>query len=368
MRTKLMALVFLIGALLVISSAHAQCVSSSSPPNTASAISLMPGSGWQSYEFMEIAAGMWNGCGASGTGFPAINFNGFGTITVTVNYLAGNSGMNACGAIAIEYGPSGEADSGVITVWGASAFTSNCADIMPSVIAHELGHLFGLEHSACNGYIMGTPLAPRSVQGDECNAVDQLWSTPAAPDKPPGEELPECPTSPVMIALSNRYELTRAADGVSFDIDADGQAEQVGWTVGGSDTAFVALDRDGNGRIDDGAELFGDHTPRTDGTIAANGFEALKDLDSNADGRLDVSDAVWHKLLLWRDLDHDGQTDAGETERIADSSIVALGTEYRWTGRRDASGNEFRYFGVLEHMKNSSVRSDRYYDVYLVSR
>jgi hypothetical protein len=171
-----------------------------------------------------------------------------------------------------------------------------------------------------------------------------------------------------MIALDHRYDLTGASDGVLFDLDADGHPEQVGWTRRGSETAFLALDRNGNGTIDSGAELFGDHTERADGSIASNGFEALEDFDSNADGAVDASDVRWLDLLLWRDTNHNGTTDAGEIERIAQSPVVSLGLNHWWVGRRDAFGNEFRYVGSLQYVKHSQLHVDLYYDIFLVVR
>ena len=95
---------------------------------------------------------------------------------------------------------------------------------------------------------------------------------------------PNEPDSPIIIDVDrNGYHLTSLEDGVFFDLDADGALDFVAWTHPSSEDAFLALDRNGNGRIDNGAELFGNHTPAyaTRSSItASNGFEALKFLES----------------------------------------------------------------------------------------
>ena len=103
------------------------------------------------------------------------------------------------------------------------------------------------------------------------------------------------------------YHLTSAEDGVLFDLNGDGIPERVAWTRPDSDDAFLALDRNNNGRIDDGSELFGNHTPvygdRADITTL-NGFEALKFAEgptwgaSYAEGRIDARDAIFSRLAL----------------------------------------------------------------------
>jgi hypothetical protein len=90
--------------------------------------------------------------------------------------------------------------------------------------------------------------------------------------------------SPLIVDTArDGYRLTSVENGVRFDLNADGVAEQVAWTGRDSDDAFLALDRNGNGRIDSGAELFGNHAGAPQpGRQTPNGFEALKFVESTA--------------------------------------------------------------------------------------
>ncbi|HEX6640584.1 MAG TPA: hypothetical protein VF215_05695, partial [Thermoanaerobaculia bacterium] len=122
-----------------------------------------------------------------------------------------------------------------------------------------------------------------------------------------------CDPSPITINLAaGPYRLTSASEGVFFDIDADGLAERIAWTDGNTNLAFLARDRNHNGRIDDGSELFGNYTKLRNGVTAANGFEALAELDTNGDSVVNSADSSWQDLLLWVDHDHDGRSSAEE--------------------------------------------------------
>lgn len=213
-----------------------------------------------------------------------------------------------------------------------------------------------------------TPVNNELVVGDICSSSSADQGCPDPPPPPPadGGELQHT-GSPIIIDLGDRaYQLTSAAEGVLFDLRNEGSMPQVAWTRLGSENAFLALDRNGNGRIDDGAELFGDYTLLRSGQRAQNGFDALQELDANGDGTVDGHDGAWQALVLWTDRNHDGVSSADELQPIAGSPVVGLETTYRHVGRKDQWRNEFRYMAHLRLQEGASGQSRRaYYDVFL---
>jgi len=169
---------------------------------------------------------------------------------------------------------------------------------------------------------------------------------------------PECPL--VINPGNGPWRLTGSDDTVRFDMDADGKQDTTTWTAEGAALAFLARDMNGNRQIDDGSELFGQHTRLSNGTLAANGFDALAAFDANSDGVISSSDPAWPDLLLWTDLNHNGRSEPEELTPISQSTITALDVAYTWTGRRDPDGNLFRYLG---HLLANGKRHP-YYDVY----
>jgi hypothetical protein len=179
------------------------------------------------------------------------------------------------------------------------------------------------------------------------------------------------PGSPIILDVArDGYKLTSVDDGVRFDLNTDGSAELVAWTRADSDDAFLAMDRNGNGRIDDGSELFGNRTPIYAGDtelLTANGFEALKYLGSPAyglsvpDGQISAADAAFGRLLLWRDVNHNGISEPEELTSAAAAGVVGLSTDYKEKKRVDQFGNEFRQKGTVTWADGHGV----VYDVWL---
>lgn len=177
---------------------------------------------------------------------------------------------------------------------------------------------------------------------------------------------PECDT-PILLDLGGRgYKLTSASDGVSFNIRDDGVARQIGWTAPDSEVAFLVRDRNGDGSIDTGAELFGNATPLASGRRAANGFVALAELDGNGDAVLDQEDAVWPSLWLWVDRNHNGISSPEELQAVQGSNIRWIGVAFEVVNRRDPWGNTFRFmsrFGMASGSGHGGTRL--FYDVLL---
>ena len=143
-------------------------------------------------------------------------------------------------------------------------------------------------------------------------------------------------------------QLTGASEGVFFDVDADGDLDHVAWTKPGTDTSLLAMDRNGNGRIDDGSELFGNATRMSDGRVAEHGFAALAELErtfGDGDGMLSAADDAYQKLLLWTDVNHSGTSEPSELETLAHALISGVSTAFRESRRVDRFGNQFKYWG-----------------------
>jgi hypothetical protein len=128
--------------------------------------------------------------------------------------------------------------------------------------------------------------------------------------------------TPVVLDLNgDGVHTTSAANGVNFDLEANGTVNKVGWVD--TNDGLLALDRNGDGLINNGAELFGSATQTATGT-ADNGFAAMASMDSNHDGILSNLDLNFDKLKVWVDANHDGISQAGELKGLADYHIASI--------------------------------------------
>ena len=140
-------------------------------------------------------------------------------------------------------------------------------------------------------------------------------------------------------------------DGVLFDQNNDGVKTGTGWLSG--DDGFLTLDRNGNGRIDNGTELFGDNTQLSNGETAADGFAALADLDTNQDGTIDANDAEFNDLRVWQDLNQDGISQAEELRTLAELGITGLSTSGT-AANQSQNGNVITQTGTFTRSDGTS--------------
>lgn len=178
--------------------------------------------------------------------------------------------------------------------------------------------------------------------------------------------------SPILLdILGNGFAMTDAANGVLFDFDGIGIPVNLSWTAFSSDDAWLVLDRNQNNRIDNGAELFGNRTPQPDPPAGEKrqGFLALAEYDKvqnggNGDGKITRSDAVFRKLRLWNDRNHNGVSEAEELFKLPALDVVAIQLDYRESNRVDEFGNRFRYRAKVRDSANAKVGRWAW-DVYL---
>ncbi len=320
------------------------------------------------------------------------DFDGAGTVVNTTNTAQHSTGSHGwhdapVGSCAYDGPPQGQCIANV-TVTTNSGLTSSETGSLPINICHVTATNY------VNGSGTGAPITANSnaaVEAISCNLPCTCTATITFSGQNPtfdtgniwNQQNPyaiNCPVrsstsgSPLIVDTTGRgFHLTSLQNGVEFDLSGAGMLKRMAWTDGVSGNAFLALDRNGNGIIDNGKELFGEYTdqPKSDDP---NGFMALAVFDDpanggNGDGVIDKKDGVWPKLRLWIDENHDGICQPNELYTLPELGVFSISLKYVQTRYYDQYGNLFRYKGTVN--PEGQPRSDKVdrvlYDVYLVS-
>lgn len=301
---------------------------------------------------------------------------------------------------AIVFNPSGTIQNTTTPIYDPNV--SSYSTFVDKIGLHEIGHTMGLDNQPaplicgdantvmnvfCGTNDSGGNMAV-NVTGCDNTEVNNVYPPPPPPPPSGGcTSDADCTCggqcgkdgtctlaygcTPIMIAVGQTpdYDLTSPQDGVWFDLQGTGIKQRMSWTKADEPVGFLVWDRNGNGIIDNGSELFGNRTVLPNGQLAPNGFMALAAYDQpqnggNGDGVIDAHDAIWANLRLWIDWNHNGFSEPSEIYTLDEFGITRISLDYTVTNRTDQYGNVFRLKSPCE--LEGKVRFG--YDVYFSAR
>ena len=288
----------------------------------------------------------------------------------TPSFTSGSGGLEVELVNENSEGHLGEYSQGLITLYthdnNGRQFSSSD---LTNILIHELGHAHGLGDISESGCLMGPAsrdtfgnVGSKSVTGDDCNKVDRIWQyakldipdpneDPCGPIKQKAPAAGDC-NSPILVDLDrNGFHLGEFNEGVWFDLLGVGEPRYIQWVAAGREDAFLMVDWNGNGLVDDGSELFGNGSRLwlEGGVLASDGFKALTqydhpDLGGNADGMITSADDIWVQLALWVDANADAVCEPSEMRLLEEMKLDRFETAPKRRGQRDSNGNLMTYW------------------------
>jgi hypothetical protein len=277
--------------------------------------------------------------GAGGSGAPG-------------SYCIGSSGQNGTGG--------GTAANGEFGSQGSSGQAGQGGNSGSISLSQESGG--SCPSNECNEGGQGGPVDYCLYPGSGCPGNYDNTGACCQPHNP----------SPIIIDVDGSgFHLTNASDGITFDFYGTGHSITTSWTASGSTNAWLVLDRNSNGIIDDAREMFGNITAQPP-SVDANGFLALAlydkpDNGGNGDGQISSQDAIFSSLRLWQDTNHNGFSETSELNTLPSLRVIEMDLDYSKSKDTDEFGNQFKYRARVRDAEG--IRGGRWaWDVFLTAR